>query len=420
MHRRQFLASAGAALAALGLPLSARAATTGTDRKFLFIFNPGGWDPTRVFAPEFDNPNVSMEPAAQRATAGGIPFVDHASRPSVRAFFENYGSQSLVLNGVMVRSIAHEICSMIMMTGSSSGLSPDWPAILGHAGRADTTLPHLVLGGPSFPGDLGVAVARTGTSGQLESLLSGQALDMSDLPVREPSRPAENVVDRYLQRRAEARAMQPRSAREAELTADLSAAMNEVMSLKDLRYTMDFSADGTLEQQAQVAVQALSLGVSRTVTLAHGNGGAAFGWDTHADNDNGQSPRWETLFSGLLSLMASLQSTPGTSAPTLADETTVVVLSEMGRTPLLNQTNGKDHWPYTSVLMIGGGVTGGRVVGGYDDAYYGKLVDPYTGEVAESGEVLSAESVGATLLAMADIDPEPYVSGVLPLTGVLS
>jgi hypothetical protein len=223
----------------------------------------------------------------------------------VRAFFENYGSQSLVLNGVMVRSIAHEICSMIMMTGSSSGLSPDWPAILGHAGREHTTLPHLVLGGPSFPGDLGVAVARTGTSGQLEALLSGQAHDMSDLLVREPSRPAENVVDRYLQRRAEARALQPRSTREAQLTADLSAAMNEVMSLKDLRYTMDFASGGTLEQQASVAVQALSLGVSRTVTLAHGNGGAAFGWDTHADNDNGQSPLFEGLFSGLLSLMAS-------------------------------------------------------------------------------------------------------------------
>jgi hypothetical protein len=92
----------------------------------------------------------------------------------------------------------------------------------------------------------------------------------------------------------------------------------------------------------------------------------------------------------------------------------------MGRTPLLNQTNGKDHWPYTSVLMIGGGLTGGRVVGGFDDAYYGRLVDPSTGDTTDEGEVLSAEAVGATLLAMADIDPEPYVSGVAPLQGVLT
>jgi len=420
MHRRQFLAGAGAALAALGLPLAARAATSPTDRKFVFVFNPGGWDPTRVFAPEFSNPNVSMEAGAARATVSGIPIVDHPARPSVRAFFEAFGSQSLVLNGVMVRSIAHEICSMIMMTGSSSGLSPDWPAILGYADRSRTTLPSLVLGGPSYPGDLGVAVARTGNNGQLEALLSGSALDMSDVAVREISRPAENVIDRYLQRRAAARALGTKSELEAALTGDLSAAMDEVMDLKDLRYTMDFSTDGTLTQQAQVAAQALSLGVSRTVTLAHGNGGAAFGWDTHADNDNGQSPLFEDLFSGLLSLMAALQGTPGTSAPTLADETTVVVLSEMGRTPLLNEVLGKDHWPYTSVLMVGPHVTGGRVVGGFDDAYYGKLVDPASGDVTSSGEVLSAEMVGATLLQMADIDPEPYVSGVVPLAGVLS
>jgi len=420
MHRRQFLAGAGAALAALGLPLTARAATSATDRKFVFVFNPGGWDPTRVFAPEFSNPNVDMEAAAARATVSGIPIVDHPDRPSVRAFFELFGDQSLVLNGVMVRSIAHEICSMIMMTGSSSGLSPDWPAILGHAERARTTLPSLVLGGPSYPGDLGVAVARTGNNGQLEALLSGTALDMSDIPIREPLRPAENVVDKYLQRRAAARALGARSELEAQLTGDLSAAMDEVMDLKDLRYTMDFSTDGTLDQQAQVAAQALSLGVSRSVTLSHGDGGAVFGWDTHADNDNGQSPLFEDLFAGLLSLMATLQGTPGTSAPTLAEETTVVVLSEMGRTPLLNEVLGKDHWPYTSVLMIGPHVTGGRVVGGFDDAYYGKLVDPASGDATDSGEVLSAEMVGATLLQMADIDPEPYVSGVQPLTGVLS
>lgn len=420
MHRRHFLAGAGAALAALGLPLHVARATTGTDRKFVFVFNPGGWDPTRVFVPAFDLPEVAMEARAARATAGGLPFVDHPDRPSVRAFFEAHGSRALVVNGLLVRSIAHEICSMIMMTGSSSGLLPDWPAILGHADRDRTVLPHLVLGGPSFPGDLGVSVARTGAAGQLEMLLSGDALDISDLPVRSPSRPAENVIDRYLVRRADARALSPRSTVEAGLTSDLAAAMHEVTGLKDLRYTMDFTTDGSLAQQADVAVQALALGVSRTVTLAHGLVGGAFGWDSHADNDNAQSALFEGLFAGLLELMAALRATPGTSAPTLADETTVVVLSEMGRTPALNATNGKDHWPYTSAMVIGDGVTGGRVVGGVDAGYVGLRVDPASAEVRDDGEVLSAESLGATLLALADIDPEPYVSGVAPLTGVLA
>ena len=40
------------------------------------------------------------------------------------------------------------------------------------------------------------------------------------------------------------------------------------------------------------------------------------------------------------------------------DETTFVVMSEMGRTPALNGNEGKDHWPYTSALVMGPGLQG--------------------------------------------------------------
>jgi uncharacterized protein (DUF1501 family) len=118
--------------------------------------------------------------------------------------------------------------------------------------------------------------------------------------------------------------------------------------------------------------------------------------------------------------MAMLASTPGQTEATLADETLVVVLSEMGRTPALNAFAGKDHWPYTSLLVVGPGLTGGRVIGGWDDHWYGRPVDPTSGQVREDGQVLSAEAVGATLLALADVDPGPYVSGVSPITGVIA
>ena len=111
--RRTFLGASlgsGAALASgLSLPRRAHAASA-ADLKFVFVFNSGGWDPTRVFAPEFGNRNVDMEPGAERGTAGGLAFVDHPDRPSVRAFFEAH-HDLLVVNGVQVRSIAHEICT---------------------------------------------------------------------------------------------------------------------------------------------------------------------------------------------------------------------------------------------------------------------------------------------------------------------
>ena len=84
--RRQFLLGSAAALAAAGLPLGlASAQAMPGDTKFVFVFAGGGWDPTRVFAPEFDNRNVDMEPGSQRAMAGRIPFVDSATRQIGRA-----------------------------------------------------------------------------------------------------------------------------------------------------------------------------------------------------------------------------------------------------------------------------------------------------------------------------------------------
>jgi hypothetical protein len=71
-------------------------------------------------------------------------------------------------------------------------------------------------------------------------------------------------------------------------------------------------------------------------------------------------------------------------------------------------------------MLVGPGIQGGRVVGGFDDAYYGLEIDPATAEPVEGSQILSSEAVGATLLAMADIDPAAHITGVDPLTGVLS
>ncbi|HJZ90867.1 MAG TPA: DUF1501 domain-containing protein [Gemmataceae bacterium] len=51
----------------------------------------------------------------------------------------------------------------------------------------------------------------------------------------------------------------------------------------------------------------------------------------------------------------------------LLDSTLVVALGEFGRTPQINKSGGRDHWPDCySVLMAGGGVTGGAVYGSSD------------------------------------------------------
>ncbi len=51
----------------------------------------------------------------------------------------------------------------------------------------------------------------------------------------------------------------------------------------------------------------------------------------------------------------------------LLERTLVMVSSEFGRTPKINQTAGRDHWPKVfSVMLAGGGIKGGMIYGASD------------------------------------------------------
>lgn len=83
------------------------------------------------------------------------------------------------------------------------------------------------------------------------------------------------------------------------------------------------------------------------------------GWDTHGGIFNAlrsqRLPELDMALSGLLSDLSDRG---------MLESTMVLVMGEFGRTPKLNMTGGRDHWPKVqSVFMAGGGLTGGVVVG---------------------------------------------------------
>ena len=57
----------------------------------------------------------------------------------------------------------------------------------------------------------------------------------------------------------------------------------------------------------------------------------------------------------------------------------------MGRHPQINASQGRDHWTYTSALLIGSGIHGGLVIGAMDENFLGLPVDLSTGELTEPG-----------------------------------
>jgi hypothetical protein len=83
--------------------------------------------------------------------------------------------------------------------------------------------------------------------------------------------------------------------------------------------------------------------------------------------------------------------------PSVKERLVVVVVSEMGRHPRLNNWGGKDHWTWTSAMLFGDGVQPG-VVGGLDEIGQGRNVDLSTGG---SGSVrLGPQHLGDTLLSL--------------------
>ncbi len=70
-------------------------------------------------------------------------------------------------------------------------------------------------------------------------------------------------------------------------------------------------------------------------------------------------------------LLGEMKRTPLPSGKTLLDDTLVVIFSEFARTWASGSSPTDfsypdDHWPVTSVTLVGGGLAGGRAVGGYD------------------------------------------------------
>ena len=418
MNRRDFLQFSGLSGVALGaglVPFQSLASSQ-SDLNFVFVFNGGGWDPTRVFANCFEQRAVDMELDSGLSNIGDLRWVDHVDRPSVTNFFERYHSRSVIFNGLLVPSVAHGNCRRLMMTGTSNDGASDWAAIIASGASMELALPQMVLSGPSYPGQHGVSVTRAGTGGQLDALLSGEVLDWSDQLTERPPIRAEDRMDSYLVRRAAAAVDSANLPRAKELYEAYEASLVRGVELKDLQDVINWSAGGSLAAQGNLAGQLLNLGISRTVMMNHGGSG----WDSHQNNDQTQSQSWESLFGGLLDTADRFDTLPGRNGGSLLDETVFVVMSEMGRTPALNDGEGKDHWPYTSALVMGPGLTGGRVIGATDDFYYGERIDMESGELDRNGQDLTVGNLGATLLAVAGVDPGDYLPGVAPITGLLA
>jgi hypothetical protein len=97
-------------------------------------------------------------------------------------------------------------------------------------------------------------------------------------------------------------------------------------------------------------------------------------WDSHENNfkrlNDDLLPPADQAFSALIEDM----DTRG-----LLDSSLVIAMGEFGRTPQINKSAGRDHWPDVySVVLAGGGIRGGSVYGSSDKIGAYPATDPVT------------------------------------------
>jgi hypothetical protein len=114
-------------------------------------------------------------------------------------------------------------------------------------------------------------------------------------------------------------------------------------------------------------------------------------WDTHNRNfailRENKLPHFDQTFTALMDDLDQRG---------LLDETLVVIMSEMGRTPRINGNAGRDHWTYCySVALAGAGIKGGAVCGA-SDAHAAFVKD----------RPVSTSDICATIYHCLGIDPD--------------
>ena len=132
----------------------------------------------------------------------------------------------------------------------------------------------------------------------------------------------------------------------------------------------------------------------RFVSLTYG------GWDHHDNIRSGftnQMPAFDQAFAGLIRDLEQRG---------MLDSTLVLVTTEFGRTPKVNGTGGRDHYPKVfSIVMAGGGMKSGYVHG---------ATDPTGSEV--DSEPLTVPDYAATVYSLLGIDFEKtLLAGTRPI-----
>lgn len=368
-NRRDFLRMGGLAFGGMELPSLLAAQPANAERSCIVIFQNGGASQLDTFDPKPDAPHdVRGSFGSVPTSVPGVHF--GGLLPRTAKVFHKFA----VIRSMHSDEAIHERARQYIFSGTKPRndlLHPSYGAVLSkERGSKNGVLPFVVV--PDK--DLSAEAGFLGSSH--DPFVTGDP-NAKGFTVKDLTLPTGVSEEESRARRALLAKMDAQFAKvtASPLLSDMDEFSTKAMELiasPAARKAFDIHAEPDklrdaygrtgVGQGCLLARRLIEAG-TRLATVFHG------GYDTHREHEKGAKrimPDFDQAFPALLEDLEQR----GLLASTL-----VLVIGDFGRTPKLNFSGGRDHWPRGfSVALAGAGVQGGLVIG-KSDAQAGEPVD---------------------------------------------
>ena len=328
----------------------------------------GGWDTTYMMDPKGVNEINRLYQQDDILTQGNVRFAPNAKQITAglsnEEFFKKYTNELLVFNGLDYSVNNHSPCSRYMATGKLDSLEyPTFAALVAACNGSETPLAFLTFGQYSATGNL-VPLSRIPYLNSLKRLANADGVDGSPHTFYSDDFVRDRIETALMTQRA-AQVPEPRLPRLKRAQSMLFAAQLNSKALNRITpYIPKSQGKGRLPSQVDIALASFKAGVCVSANLSIGQ------FDSHANNDADQMKLIPELLAGVDYLASKAEELR------LRDKLVIVIQSEMGRTPTYNKGNGKDHWSVGSIMFMGPGIKGNRVIGATDDKQFLVPINP--------------------------------------------
>ena len=368
---------------------------------YIVINASGGWDTTYLMDPKGIGGINRLYKEGDILTKGAHKFAPTEKHKNGgmgnEEFYAEFANELLVLNGLDYSVNNHSPGARYMATGKLDSMAyPTFAALVAACKGPTCPLSFLTFGNYSATGNI-VAMSRVPYLPSLQRIANADAIEGNPKsPYHEDFALAR--IEQALRDQRESRAAMPLLPRQERAESMLYAAQVNAKSMQ--RITPHIPKNIPKEriaQQAEIALASFKAGVCVSANLSIGQ------FDSHANNDTDQMKLLPEFLAGIAYILRRAGELK------IREKLVVVVQSEMGRTPDYNKGNGKDHWSIGSIMFIGPGIKGNRVLGATDEKQFAVPMNPKTLALdKEKGIRVRPEHIHEALRQFAGIANHPH------------